>query len=248
MNPSGRRVVGVHAVAALLEADTEVRRIRVAADRRRSAALRRLLEAAERRGVPVEWCDRRTLDQLAPGLVHQGVVADAPPFPYLGLDALVARLRGPEPALVVALDGVTDPHNLGAIARTAEAVGAHGLLLPTRRAAPVTATAEKAAAGALAFLPVVRAASLPAALRRLGEVGLWRVGLDADGPTTIYDCPLWTEPVVLTVGSEGRGLRRTTRLDLDAIVRLPTVGRTRTLNASVAAAVALYEVLRRRGA
>jgi 23S rRNA (guanosine2251-2'-O)-methyltransferase len=203
-----------------------------------------LLALAADRRIPVEEVERDRLDERAQGLVHQGVVALAPPFAYADLDTVVEAAERP---LLVALDQVTDPHNLGSIARTAEAVGAHGLVLPARRTSPVTPAAEKAAAGALAHLPVVQVTNLVRTLRVLGERGVWSVGLDAEAELDLADSRLLGESLVLVVGAEGRGLARLTAEACDQLVRLPMRGRVGSLNASVAAGVALFEILRRRG-
>ena len=245
-----RVVAGIHPVRELLRAGVPLRRLVVAEGRRGSAQLDEILELADRAGTRVEDGDRDTVDDLAQGLVHQGVVAVAPPYPYADLRGLLADLTGSDrawPPLLVALDGVTDPHNVGSIARTAEAVEADALLVPARRAAGVTPTVEKAAAGALAHLPVVQEANLVRSLEACREAGLWIVGLDADGEQEIADCGLLTEPVVIVVGSEGDGLARLTAERCDAVVRLPMRGRVGSLNASVAAAVAMYEAVRQRG-
>jgi 23S rRNA (guanosine2251-2'-O)-methyltransferase len=242
-------VVGLHPVHELLRAGQPVQRILVSTARGESDVLADLRRAARERQVPVEEVDPRTIDERAEGLVHQGVVALAPPFPYARLDDVLARAEAAgEAPLLVALDGVTDPHNLGSIARTAEAVGAHALLVPSRRAAGVTATAEKAAAGALAHLPVVEVTNLVRTLEELHRRGVWSLGLDGDADTDLADHPLASEPCVLVVGAEGAGLARLTRERCDALVRLPMRGRVASLNASVAAGVALYELLRRRTA
>lgn len=208
-----------------------------------------ILALARDRGVTVEQVPADDLDRNAAGLVHQGVVATAPVFPYGELhDVLVGTARRHEPPLLVALDGITDPHNVGSIARTAEAVGAHALLLPSRRSAAVTPTVEKAAAGALAHLTVVRIGNLVRTLGDLRDAGVWSVGLDADGGTELSTSRLLADPLVLVVGAEGRGLSRLALETCDEVARLPMVGQVGSLNASVAAAVALYEVLRQRRA
>lgn len=242
-----RLVVGVHPVRELLRSSQPVLEVHVAAGRHHGAAVAEIQQLAHDRGVAAPVGAMLPTD--AEGLVHQGVVALAPPFPYADLDEVLdtARHRGGVPCLV-ALDGVTDPQNLGSIARTAEATGCAGLLVPARRSASVTPGAEKAAAGALAHLPVVRVTNLVRALRQLGQHGVWSVGLDADADVDVADVDLFTEPVVLVVGAEGRGLARLTRDACDLLCRLPLLGQVASLNASVAAGVALYEVVRRRAA
>jgi 23S rRNA (guanosine2251-2'-O)-methyltransferase len=243
-----RVVGGLHPVRELLRADAPVRRVLVAETRDDSEVIEEIRRLAARTGVPIEDVPRERIDARADGLTHQGVLAVAPPFAYADLEEVVARAEAAgEPLLLVALDGVTDPHNLGSIARTAEAVGAHGLLVPTRRAVGVTPTAEKAAAGALAHLPVVRAANLVRVLKSLQQRHVWVVGLDGDAPLEIDGSRLLGEPLVLAIGAEGRGLKRLTAETCDQTVRLPMRGSVGSLNASVAAGVALYEVLRHRG-
>ena len=243
---SDRLVVGLHPVRELLRADRPLRRLLVADGRSSNEVVDELLELARGAGVEVERVPREQLDDVAGGLVHQGVVAHAPSFPYADLVQVLANAQGPP--LLVALDGVTDPHNLGSICRTAEAAGAHAVLVTERRAAPVTPVAEKAAAGALAHLPVVRVTNLVRTLQQLADRPLWSLGLDADGEVALADSPLLTEPLVLVIGDEGRGLARLTRDAVDQRVTLPMRGRVGSLNASVAAGVALYTVLGARDA
>lgn len=240
---SDRVVVGLHPVRELLRAGRAVRRLAVAEGRTGSDVLEEVLVLAAQAGVPVDHVARDDLDSRAEGLVHQGVVATAPPFPYADLDEVLDRAaaRGEVP-LLVALDGVTDPHNLGSVCRTAEAVGAHGVVVPSRRAAPVTPVAEKAAAGALAHLPVVRVTNLVRSLAAIADRPVWSLGLDGDGEVEVAASQLLTEPLVLVVGAEGRGLARLTHDSCDQLVRLPMRGRVGSLNASVAAAVALYAI------
>lgn len=240
-----RQVVGVNPVRELLRAGVPVREILVDAERSRSEAFVELMALARDVGVPLTTVDRREIDEVADGLVHQGVLAVAPPFEYVALEDLLTAERD-GPALLVALDGITDPHNLGSIARTAEAVGADGLVVPSRRAAAVTPVAEKAASGALAHLPVAMVTNLVRALDQAHDAGCWVVGLDADADTLVGDCNLLTEPLVLVVGSEGRGLAHLSHVHCDQLVRLPMRGRVASLNASVAAGIALYEVDRHR--
>ncbi len=242
----GRVVVGLHPVRELLRAGGAIRSIEIAAGRTASPVLDEILDRARDAGVPVQEQDRSRLDDDAEGLVHQGIVARAPAFPYRDLDAVLDAIADEDPPFLVALDGVTDPHNLGSVARTAEALGVHGLLLPARRAAGVTPSAEKAAAGALAHLPVVQVTNLVRTLRSLGERRIWSVGLDAAGAQPLAGSPLLTEPLVLVVGSEGEGLARLSQVACDQLVTIPMQGHVGSLNASVAAAIAMYEIRRRR--
>ena len=198
-----------------------------------------LAAVAREAGVPVRVRPRAELDDRAGGVLHQGVLAVAPPFAYASL----ADLRGD---LVVVLDGITDPQNLGAIARSAEAAGAAGLVLPKRRSAHVTPAVEKAAAGALSWLEVAVVPNLVRALADLAERGLWSVGLAGEAPETVWECRLLDGPTALVVGAEGAGLSRLVAERCDATARIPLAGSVESLNASAAAAVALFEVQRRR--
>ena len=242
-----RLVGGVHPVRELLRAGSPVQQLLLAEERGRDAVIGELEELAAAAGVRVRRVAREELDRTTDGLVHQGVVAVAPPLRTVTLAQVlaVAEAAG-EPPLLVALDGVTDPHNLGSIARTAEAVGAHGLLLPGRRTASVTPVVEKAAAGALAHLKVAEVGNLVRALGQLADAGVWSLGLDGDATEELATHPLAGEACVLVVGAEGAGLSRLVRERCDALVRLPMRGRVGSLNASVAAGVALYELRRRR--
>lgn len=198
-----------------------------------------LLEAARRRDVPVRQADASALDGAAGGVRHQGVVALADP----PRRASLADLAGEQ--VLVVCDGITDPHNLGAIARTAEAAGAGGLVLPRRRRSPITPAAEKASAGAFSWLAVAEVAGVAQALRAFTQAGRWSVGLDEGADVPLWECPVLAEPVALVVGAEGAGLARLVRERCDVLAGIPTVGHVGSLNASVAAGVALMEVRRR---
>lgn len=215
-----------------VEADDRVREIRgLAADR----------------GLPLLEVTGPELDRLTGGVVHQGVAMIVPAYRYADLDELLARAgQAGEPALVVALDGVTDPRNLGAVLRSAGAFGAHGVVVPERRAAGVTAAAWKVSAGAAARVPVARVTNLVRALGELREAGCFVVGLDAGGTTSVADLHLATDPVVLVVGSEGKGLGRLVRSACDVVAAIPIGGEVESLNAGVAAGITLYEVARLR--
>jgi 23S rRNA (guanosine2251-2'-O)-methyltransferase len=212
---------------------------RVARDERVAEAIK----LAADRGVPVLEAGAAELDRLTGGALHQGLALRVRAYHYAHPDDLLARAAdaGQLP-LIVALDGVTDPRNLGAIVRSAAAFGAHGVVVPARRGAGVTAGAWKASAGALARLPVARAANLARALQSYRDAGVFVAGLDADGQTGIRDLDLATAPLVLVTGSEGRGLSRIVAQACDVLVRIPIAGATESLNAGVATGIALYEV------
>ncbi|HVQ91670.1 MAG TPA: 23S rRNA (guanosine(2251)-2'-O)-methyltransferase RlmB [Mycobacteriales bacterium] len=212
-------------------------------DDRVAEALRR----AGDRGVPILEMGRAELDRMASGAVHQGLGLQVPPFEYAYPDDLLARaLESTRPPLIVALDGVTDPRNLGAVVRSAAAFGADGVLLPERRSASMTATAWRASAGTAAKLPVARVTNLTRTLRDYQQAGLFVIGLDADGEVTLDDLETAVDPLVIVVGSEGRGLSRLVGETCDLTVSIPMIGAAESLNASVAAAVTLAEVARRR--
>jgi len=198
-------------------------------------------------GIPVIEAGRPELDRLTGGAVHQSLALKIRPYDYAHPSDLLqrARARGEEP-LIVALDSVTDPRNLGAIVRSVAAFGGHGVLVPARRSAHVSAGAWKASAGALARVPVAWAPNLVRALTSYQEDGLFVAGLDAGGGTDLGDLGVADGPLVLVVGSEGRGLSRLVAQRCDVLVRIPIASYTESLNAGVAAGVALYEVAARR--
>ncbi len=233
------QIFGINPVLEALRAG-RVTSLTVSTQRR--TGLRELLRLAEERQIPMRRADRRELDQVASGQHHQGVVATVRPRTTVTLEELVAAS---DPALIVILDGIEDPHNLGAIARVAEAAGAAGLVIQTRRSAPVSGAAVKASAGALAHLRVASVVNLPRALEELKAAGIWAVGLDAAAEQSVYDVDLRV-PIALVIGGEGRGLRRLVRERCDWRVSLPMGGQVASLNASVAAGIALFEAVRQR--
>ncbi len=208
---------------------------------------REILDIVSGRGYELLEVGKPELDRLTDGAVHQGVALKVPPYDYRDvddlLDAAAASDRAP---LIVALDGVTDPRNLGAVLRSAGAFGAHGVLVPERRAAGVTASAWKVSAGAAARVPVARATNLVRALGELKQAGCFVVGLDAGGSTAIGDLQLATEPLVVVAGSEGKGLSRLVREACDVVASIPIASDTESLNAAVATGISLYEVARLR--
>jgi 23S rRNA (guanosine2251-2'-O)-methyltransferase len=238
-------IYGIHAVEEALEGGEPLRRIHVADQRRRDPALRQLLAAAEQAGIAVRFEGRGFFAQF-PYKAHQSVVAYATPFEYVTLDEALESRRATEPALFVVLDHITDPHNLGAIIRTAEAAGADAVVLPERRSAGINATVRKAAAGATAFLPIARVANVAQSLRRLKEAGLWVAGADLGGDAQRYDAADLRGDLALVIGAEGGGISPVVRKECDLALRIPMAGKVASLNASVAAAVLLYEVRRQR--
>lgn len=205
------------------------------------------IRAAADKGISILEVPRDELDRKTGGAVHQGLGLQVPPFEYSHPDDLLVTARDSgEPPLLVALDGVTDPRNLGAVVRSAAAFGAHGVLLPSRRSAGMTAVAWRTSAGAAAKVPIAVATNLTRQLRAWAGEGLMIAGLDADGSVDIDSLNLATDPLVVVVGSEGRGLSRLVRETCDVTVSIPMSAGVESLNASVAAAVLLAEVARRR--
>ncbi len=230
---AGRRPVLEAVRAGIAEA------VVVSRSARATEGLREVLGAAEAEGVPVTRVAPEEVEDLAPGTRHQGVVARIRRPPELD-EAGLARLAWPEEALVLVLDGVTDPQNVGAAARAAEAAGAGALVVRRRRGAGVTPSALKASAGALLHLRVARVANVARALRRLKEAGFWVVGLDAEAERTIHDAEPPPGRLALVVGSEGEGLSRLVREACDDLLAIPLRGRVASLNVATAAAVGLF--------
>jgi 23S rRNA (guanosine2251-2'-O)-methyltransferase len=245
----GETVLGRNPVLECLRAGVPATALHVAigvdADDRVSESVRLAADA----GLSILEVPRADLDRLAGGALHQGMALQVPPYEYaLPEDVLAAARDSGVPPLLVALDGVTDPRNLGAVVRSAAAFGAHGLLVPQRRSAGMTAVAWRTSAGTAARLPVARATNLVRTLKDCAASGLMVVGLAAGGSMSLDSFPLATGPLVLVLGSEGRGLSRLVRETCDAAVSIPMVGPVESLNASVAAGVVLAEVARLRRA
>ncbi|WP_299035808.1 23S rRNA (guanosine(2251)-2'-O)-methyltransferase RlmB [uncultured Pseudokineococcus sp.] len=241
-------VAGRNSVVEALRADIPATALYVAARVESDDRTREAIKTAADRGVPLLEASRTDLDRLTDGAVHQGLALQVPPYQYADVeDLLEAAARTGRPPLLVALDGVTDPRNLGAVLRSVAAFGGHGVVVPERRSAGVTASAWKTSAGAAARVPVARAGNLTRALQQLKSAGLFVVGLDAGGDVQLPELELATGPVVLVVGSEGKGLGRLVRESCDQVVSIPMESSTESLNAGIAAGVALYEVARRRG-
>lgn len=237
-------VAGRNSVLEALRAGVPVKTIYVAAGSGNDSRIRDVLKVAGERGLPILEAPRAELDKVTDGAVHQGVALTLPPYEYAHPDDLVARAVGVP--LVVALDGVTDPRNLGAVVRSAAAFGADGVVVPERRSVGMTAGAWKTSAGAAARTPVAQATNLARALRAYRDAGLFVVGLDGDGDTAVTESELLTEPLCLVVGGEGAGLSRVVASACDEIVRIPMSGDVESLNAGVAAGIALYQIAQER--
>ena len=227
-----------------MNAGEELRAIHVSEDRKRDPLLRKIIAQASERNVPVRFEERGFFTHL-PFKTHQGVVAVAPPFDYANL-AQVMGSKKTGHALFVILDHLTDPHNVGAIIRTAECAGADAVILPERRSAGGNATVRKAAAGAAGYLPVVRVANVNEAIRSLKKGGSWVAGAAAGEEAVPMGQADFDRDLALVIGAEGEGLAPLVRRECDYLVSIPLRGQTESLNASVAAGVLLYEALRQR--
>lgn len=237
----GDRVEGLHAVAAAVAAG-RVLRLTLEEGRLEDEAVRRLMAVAEEGGAAVDVVD--DVSAVAEIDVPQGVVAEAEPIPTLTLEELVPLT---DPAALLVLDHLEDPRNVGAIARSALAAGIRALVVPSRRAAPITAVTFKAAAGALERVRVGMVSSVADAVARLREMEVWVVGLAVDGAVSLFGLSVLTEPVALVIGAEGRGLSRLVADRVDVLARIPMAEAAESLNASVAGALAAFEVARARG-
>lgn len=238
-------IYGIHAIEEAIGAGDALRVIHIVRDRKKDAPLRTLLERARESGTLVRFEERSFFESL-PMKAHQGVVAISPPFDYASLSDVLQKRRE-RPALVVILDHLTDPHNVGAILRTAECAGADAVVLPERRSAGVNATVRKAAAGAAALVPVVRVANVAHTIRQLKDAGFTVVGADAEASSTPMRDVDMRADTVLVIGAEGSGLAALVKRECDRLVRIPLRGSITSLNASVATGILLYEVLRQRG-
>jgi 23S rRNA (guanosine2251-2'-O)-methyltransferase len=242
------RFTGIHAVREALEAGSVFDRI-VIAKGRQDSRIEEIVQLARERGVSVRFEDRGQLDRLANSRDHQGVVAMAASRGASTLEDILANANNSknQAGLIVLLDGVEDPHNLGAVIRTALAAGAHGVVIPERRAAGLTDTVARASAGAVAHLPIAKVTNLVRAMEELKEAGYWLVGLDEEGKQSYTEVD-YASPTGIVMGSEGKGLHELTRKRCDFVVSLPTSGPVKSLNVSVATGVVLFEALRQRGA
>jgi 23S rRNA (guanosine2251-2'-O)-methyltransferase len=240
-------LVGRNPVVEALHAKIPATALYVATGLEPDERVTEAIRIAGNRGLALLEVSRGELDRKTGGVLHQGIALQVPPFGYRELeDVLAAARESSTVPLLVALDGVTDPRNLGAVIRSAVAFGAHGVVVPERRSAGVTATAWRTSAGTAARIPVARVTNLPRALKQCQQEGMFVIGLDGDAPTSIDDLEAATDAVVVVVGSEGRGLSRLVGATCDLTVSIPMAAGAESLNASVAAAVTLAEIARRR--
>lgn len=241
--PGSDQVAGRNAVLEALREEVPATQLTVMVRLDTDERVREIMRLATARGLPVAEASRTDLDRMTDHAVHQGVALTIPPYEYAEIDELL-RIAADrfEPPLLVALDGITDPRNLGAILRSADAFGAHGVILPERRSVSMTASVWKVAAGAAGRVRVAQVTNLNRTLTSLKAQDVFVLGLDADGDVTTRGLQLGTQPTALVVGAEGKGLSRLAREISDQVVSIPMGGRSESLNASVAAAIALYEI------
>ena len=239
-------IEGRNAVIEALRTETAIDKIYIAKGET-DKTLGHIASKARDRGIVVVEADRRKLDHMSRTHAHQGVIALAAVREYVTVESILegAAARGEKPLLVIC-DEISDPHNLGAIIRTAECAGAHGVVIPKRRSAGLTAVVAKTSAGAVAHMPVARVPNIPALLKDLKKQGVWVFGTAADGTTSLYDADL-KGPAAIVIGSEGDGMTRLAAENCDFLVSIPMRGRLNYLNASAAAAILLYEAVRQRG-
>lgn len=243
--PSSEVVAGRNSVVEALRAGVPVTTMYVAGRIDADDRVREAIKTATERSIPILETPRGELDRLTDGAVHQGLALQVPPYEYAHPRDLIDP-ETPGIPLVVALDGITDPRNLGAIVRSVAAFGGHGVVVPSRRSVGMTASAWKTSAGAAARIPVAQATNLNRALEDFRKAGFFVIGLDMDGDVELPDLELASEPLVVVVGSEGKGLSRLVRETCDQIVSVPMSSAVESLNAGIATGVTLYEVARRR--
>lgn len=237
-------VAGRNAVMEALKGSRSVNKLMIA-NGSTEGSIKEIIAVAKEKGVNIQYWDRSKLDSIARGIRHQGVLARVAPVQYAELEDIlqVAKDRN-EPPFIVLLDELEDPHNLGAILRTADAAGVHGVLIPKHRSCPLSATVAKTSAGAVEHVPVARVGNLVQTIKKLKQEGLWVAAADMDGKD-YYDTDL-TGPLLLIIGSEGQGVGRLVKEQCDFVVRIPMVGRINSLNASVAGSILMYEAMKQR--
>ena len=237
-------IIGRNPVTEAIKSGRSIDKILMQKDAEGSA--KKIASMARESGIPIQYVDKVVLDKMCPGRPHQGVAAFAAAKEYADLDDIfaAAESRGEDP-LIVLLDGLEDPHNLGAVLRSCDGAGAHGVVIPARRAVGLTETVAKASAGAIEYVPVVKVTNLGQCIDKLKERGVWIAAVDMDGEN-YTQAPL-SGPLALVVGGEGQGVSQTVRSKADYIVSIPMKGKVNSLNASNAAAILLYEVVRQRG-
>ncbi|MFA5073445.1 MAG: 23S rRNA (guanosine(2251)-2'-O)-methyltransferase RlmB [Nitrospirota bacterium] len=243
---SNNKIFGINPVTEALKARRPLQRLFIAEQRKSERDIQAILRLAREQDIEIRFVSRDFLTHDLPNAVHQGVVAVTSPTSYKSLDDImrIPQERN-EPALFLLLDGVEDPRNLGAVLRTAEASGVHGIIIPERRAASLNETVAKTAAGALEYVPVVRVTNFVNTIEELKKNGIWIAGAEAGAGMSYWNAD-FSSPTALVLGGEGKGIRRLVKDHCDYLISLPLRGNINSLNVSVAAGVLLYEVLRQR--
>lgn len=238
-------IAGRNSILEALHSGRSINRIFVAKGDRQGSIIQ-IAALAKEKGLIVQEVDKAKLDAMSGGVRHQGVVASVAPVEYAELEDILARASEQgEDAFLVLLDELEDPHNVGAILRTADAAGVHGVLMPKRRSCPLSGTVAKTSAGAVEYVPVARIGNVAQTIKQLQKQGFWVVGADMSGDSDYFAADL-SGPIVVVVGSEGQGLGRLVKESCDLLVRIPMSGKISSLNASVACSLMLYEVVRQR--
>jgi 23S rRNA (guanosine2251-2'-O)-methyltransferase len=240
-------IAGKHSVLEALRSGRTIHKIWIA-EQAQKHHTQPVVAEAKKQSVVVTQADKRKLDQLVPGVLHQGVVAQVAAHDYVEVEDLLerARSRGEVPFLIL-LDEIEDPHNLGSILRTADCTGVHGVVIPKRRSVGLTATVSKTSAGAVEYVPVARVTNMAQTIESLKKEGIWVAGADVEASRLVYDFD-FKIPLAIVIGNENQGIGRLIKEKCDFLVKLPMAGQINSLNASVAASVLMYEVVRQRGA
>ncbi|OPJ54914.1 23S rRNA (guanosine(2251)-2'-O)-methyltransferase RlmB [Alkalithermobacter paradoxus] len=238
------KIEGRNPVIEALKSDRYIDKIMIASGAK-EGSINKIIRMAKDKGIIVQEVDRKKLDEISESHSHQGVIAIGSDYKYYELDELleIPRQKGEDPFFII-LDEITDPHNLGSIMRSADAVGAHGIIVPKRRSASITPVVAKASAGAVEYMPICKVTNIVNAINKLKENGIWTVASDMDGDT-YYEKNL-KGPLALVVGSEGFGISRLVKENCDFTVKIPMVGNVSSLNASVACSILAYEIFRQR--
>ncbi|MDT0582564.1 MULTISPECIES: 23S rRNA (guanosine(2251)-2'-O)-methyltransferase RlmB [Alteromonadaceae] len=239
-------IYGLHAMTAVIDREPERIIEMFVLKGRDDERLTHIINQGRRHGISIQFCQRKTLDDKAGGEQHQGVIARAKPGKVLDEHDLDAILLNQSSPFLLLLDGVTDPHNLGACLRTADAAGVHAVIVPKDKSAALSPTVRKVACGAAEVIPLIQVTNLSRTIKSLQDAGVWVVGTAGEAEQSIYQCKL-TGPTALVMGAEGKGMRRLTRENCDELIKLPMAGSVSSLNVSVATGVCLYEIVRQRG-
>jgi 23S rRNA (guanosine2251-2'-O)-methyltransferase len=244
-NEISDQVEGRNSVLELLESDNDINKLYVQSGEKHGAIIKIIAKAKEKK-VVISEIDKNKLEQMSETHNHQGVIAIVPPYNYSSVEEILelARSKNEKPFVIIC-DGIEDPHNLGSIIRTAECVGAHGVIIPKRRSAAVNATVNKTSAGAVAYVKVARVTNLNDTIKELQDNGVWIYGTDMDG-TDNYNEVKYDSGVGIVVGSEGFGMSRLVKENCDFLIRIPMAGKINSLNASVSASIVMYEVMNQR--